>query len=115
MSLRLYMDHNIPGPITRGLRRRGIDVLTAEQDGRQQLSDPLLLTRADELGRLFFSFDKHLLAEAHRRQRAGEHFFGLTFAKSLAITIGQAIDSLEFICLTHQISDVENQVIYLPL
>jgi hypothetical protein len=29
----LYIDENVQGQIVRGLRRRGIDVLTAEADG----------------------------------------------------------------------------------
>ena len=30
MSLGLYMDVHVPRPITRGLRRRGVDVLRAK-------------------------------------------------------------------------------------
>ena len=33
MSLGLYMDVHVPLPITRGLRRRDVDVPTAQQDG----------------------------------------------------------------------------------
>lgn len=31
--LSFYMDHHVFSSITRGLRERGIDVLTAEEDG----------------------------------------------------------------------------------
>lgn len=31
MWLRLFMDHHVPGAITRGLRLRGVNVLTAER------------------------------------------------------------------------------------
>jgi len=31
----LYMDENVEGQIVRGLQARGIDVLTAEEDGYQ--------------------------------------------------------------------------------
>ena len=40
---------------TRGLRRKGIDCLTAEEDGTKQLPDDLLLQRATELGRVMVS------------------------------------------------------------
>lgn len=33
MSLRLYMDANVPRAIAEGLRLRGVDVLTAQEDG----------------------------------------------------------------------------------
>lgn len=109
------MDHHVHGAITRALRRRDVDVLTAEEDGRAARSDLELLSRADELQRLFFSFDEDLPREAHRRQATGEHFFGLAFAHEWSITIGQAIESLELICKVNDPSDVENQVVYLPL
>jgi predicted nuclease of predicted toxin-antitoxin system len=64
MSLGLYMDVHVPLPITRGLRRRGVDVLTAQQDGTTRLLDPELLDRAAALGRMLFSQDEDLIAEA---------------------------------------------------
>ena len=39
MSVRLYMDVHIPAAITEGLRLRGVDVLTAQEDGGRRLSD----------------------------------------------------------------------------
>jgi len=32
MAIKLYMDHHVPRAITEGLRLRGVDVLTAEDD-----------------------------------------------------------------------------------
>ncbi|ASC69881.1 hypothetical protein XM38_008110 [Halomicronema hongdechloris C2206] len=34
MSLSLYMDENVHGAITTGLRIREVDVLTVQEDGR---------------------------------------------------------------------------------
>jgi hypothetical protein len=42
MSLALYMDHHVPRAITIGLRLRGVDVLTAYEDGASTLPTPLL-------------------------------------------------------------------------
>jgi hypothetical protein len=50
MSLGLYMDVHVPMPIARGLRRRGVDVLTAQEDNARRLTDPQLLDRAMGLG-----------------------------------------------------------------
>ena len=63
----LYMDHHVPSAITEGLRKRGVDVLTAEEDGAARLDDDPLLDRATSLGRVLFSQDQDLLAIAHRR------------------------------------------------
>lgn len=48
------MDVHVPLAITRGLRRRGVDVITAQQDGTTRLEDPDLMDRALELNRLLF-------------------------------------------------------------
>jgi hypothetical protein len=45
------MDVHIPAAVSRGLRLRGIDVLTAQGDAHQKADDSRLLDRATELGR----------------------------------------------------------------
>jgi uncharacterized protein DUF5615 len=95
--LRLYMDHHVPGPITAGLRQRGVDIVTAEEDGAKRFDDDLLFDRATSLGRVLFSQDKDLLALAHHRQQAGMEFAGLAYAHQLRISIGQAIGDLELL------------------
>jgi predicted nuclease of predicted toxin-antitoxin system len=61
MTVSLYMDHHVPKPITTGLRLRGVDVLTAYEDGTDQMDDAQLLQRAHELNRLLFTQDDDLL------------------------------------------------------
>jgi predicted nuclease of predicted toxin-antitoxin system len=63
------MDHHVPRAITNGLRLRGVDARTAQQDGASELSDPALLDRMEELGRVVFTQDDDLLTEATQRQR----------------------------------------------
>lgn len=46
MPVALYMDAHVPRVITLGLRMRGVDVLTAREDGAETFSDPALLDRA---------------------------------------------------------------------
>ncbi|MFM9069295.1 MAG: hypothetical protein ACKOUR_18475, partial [Planctomycetota bacterium] len=46
------MDVHIPSAITEALRRREIDILTAQQDGADRMEDDLLLQRAIILDRL---------------------------------------------------------------
>jgi hypothetical protein len=115
VSVRFYMDHHVRGEITAGLRLRGIDVLAAEKDGNARSADPVLLTRASALGRILFSNDHHLPAEAARRQRAGEFFAGLIDTHQLSITIGRAIEDLELIAKVYEPADMENRVEYILL
>jgi len=115
MALRLMMDMHVRRQITVALRVRGINVLTAHEDGSDRLSDPALLDRARELGRPLFSQDSDLLAEATARQRAGIHFAGVIYAPQLAITIGQAVRDLELIAKVYDPPDITDRVEFLPL
>ena len=61
------MDQHVPRAITIGLRLRGIDVITAFEDDAAEMTDSELLDRAGEIGRVLFTQDDDLLAEAAGR------------------------------------------------
>ena len=109
------MDVHVPAAITRGLLLRDVDVLTEQLDGTTELEDPDLMDRATELGRVLFSQDEDLLAEATKRQRSGKHFGGVIYAHQLSITIGRAINDLEILAQAGTAEDFANRVEYLPL
>lgn len=115
MPLRLYMDHHVPRAITSGLRVRGVDVLTAGDDGASLLTDPALLDRAHALRRVLFSQDEDLLEESTQRQREGVAFSGVVYAHQLRTSIGMCIRDLELIAKVAEPSDLAGQVIFLPL
>lgn len=60
MTVALYMDEHVPRAITVGLRLRGVDVLTAQDDGQRHMPDDILLDRASDLVRVLFSQDEDL-------------------------------------------------------
>jgi hypothetical protein len=55
MAVALYMDQHVPRAITIGLRLRGVDVITAYEDGTSELEDSALLNRATELRRVLLT------------------------------------------------------------
>ena len=115
MALALYMDHHVPRAITVGLRVRGVEVLTAEENGAKELQDSKLLDRAGALGRILFTHDDDLLVEATRRQRAGISFAGMIYAHPLRISIGRCVRDLETIAKAGEPEDLVNHVQFLPL
>ena len=115
MSVALYMDEHVHRAITVGLRLRGADVLTVQEDGRRNTPDDALLDRAAELGRVLFSQDQDLLAEAKRRQVEGRPFFGVIYAHQLRLTIGACVHDLELIARAAEPQDLANRVEFLPL
>lgn len=115
MTIALYMDQHVPRAITVGLRVHEVDVLTAYEDGASELEDPELLDRAGELGRVLFTQDDDLLAEAARRQREGVPFLGVIYAHQLRVPIGTCIRDLEIIAKAGEPEDLINGVQFLPL
>jgi hypothetical protein len=109
------MDVHVKAAITTGVRRRGIDVVTAQEDGSQRLEDAPLLTRATELGRVLFSQDDDLLAIARAHQREEGRFSGLIYGHQLAATIGKYVLDLELVCKVLEPEDMVNRIEYLPL
>jgi predicted nuclease of predicted toxin-antitoxin system len=109
------MDVHVPIAITRTLRRRGGDVLTAQEDEAGRLGDPALLDRATQLGRLLFTRDDDFLAEAARRQRGGQPFSTIVFAHQMQVSLGQCVNDLELLAKTAVDDDLLNQTVYLPL
>jgi predicted nuclease of predicted toxin-antitoxin system len=115
VSTNLYVDVHVRRAVTNGLRLRGVDVLTAQEDGRSELDDARLLDRATALGRVLFTQDDDLLTEAVRRQRDGSTFAGVIYAHQLNITIGECVDSLQLIALAAEPDEWVNRITYLPL
>ena len=114
MSIGLYMDVHIPKAITVGLRLRGVDVLTAQEDGTLTLSDSDLLDRATTLGRILYSHDDDLLGEARNRLTLGADFAGVVYSHQLTSPIGHCIEDLEIIAKTCEAIDILNQIEFIP-
>lgn len=109
------MDEQVPLAITEGLRRRGVDVLTVQEDDRRSYPDAMLLDRAKELGRVVFSQDEDFPIEAAHRQTEGIDFAGVIYARQTYVSIGDCIRNLELIAKATDPEDWFNQIQYLPL
>ncbi|MEL7315604.1 MAG: DUF5615 family PIN-like protein, partial [Cyanobacteria bacterium J06559_3] len=98
-----------------GLRRRGVDVLTSQEDNRRGVPDPILLDRALQLERVMFSQDEDFIIEADRRQAEGINFAGVIHARQTAVSVGDCVRDLELIAKITEPEDHFNQIQYLPL
>ncbi|HUQ69224.1 MAG TPA: DUF5615 family PIN-like protein [Planctomycetaceae bacterium] len=115
VSVSFYVDHNVSALIAKGLRRRGLDVLTAAEDGRSAMSDSQLLERATSLGRVFFTHDKDFLRIAADLQRQQTPFTGIIWVRQRSLSVRELIDQLEFFSQIAEPSDCRDTVRYLPL
>ncbi len=109
------MDVHVPRAVTVALRLRGVDVLTAQQDGAAEFDDAALLLRASELQRILVSQDKHLLREGVFLQRNEISFSGIIYAHQLRTTIGQLVDDLELLAKATALEEWRERIEYLPL
>jgi Domain of unknown function (DUF5615) len=109
------MDVHVRRAVTVALRLRSVDVLTAQEDGAEELDDDPLLQRATELGRILVSQDEDLLPVGAQRLREHHDFSGLVYAHQLRITIGQMVEDLELIAQATSLDEWWGRIEYLPI
>jgi predicted nuclease of predicted toxin-antitoxin system len=101
-EVRYYFDEHVASSVAKGLRRRGIDVLTVPEARTRGDEDPDQLALANKLGRVFFTHDSdHLILAA-----AGQTHSGIVFA-SRQMPAG---DSIRALILVHQVLTAEELV-----
>jgi len=115
MAIALLFDVHVDHAIAGQLRLRQVDVLTAQEDGSDRLTDALLLDHASSLGRPVVTHDIRFHAMAEAWQRQGRPFCGLIFAHPMQVSIGQCVRDLELIAKATDSDDWINAIIRLPL
>ena len=115
MTLLLYMDVHVRRPVTTGLRRHGVDVLTTQEDGTDRWDDSELLDQALAVGRVLFTQDDDLLMEVAKRQRSGKAFAGVIYAHQQNMTVRQSIEDLELLAKACEPEESANRLVFLPL
>jgi hypothetical protein len=115
MSGGLYMDVHVHAAVTEQLRRRGVDVVTAQDDGALQFPDDQLLERSTTLGRVLFTYDIRFKALAEDWQRRSKPFAGLVWGHPMRLTIGRIVTDLELIAKATDLPEWQGVVDLLPL
>ena len=115
VSLQFYFDQHMPEAIAAGLRRRGIEVLTAADDGAERLPDDQLLVRATQLKRVLVTMDQDFLQIAEDCWSEHHAFGGIVVMTSGRMTIGQVIEELELIAQVFVTEEFQNRLQRLPL
>ena len=95
--IRFYTDEHISRTIIKGLRQRGIDILTVPEAGMLGATDEQHLNLAREQGRVILTQDDDFL----RLAQAGESHAGIVFLRGAA-TIGETVRGL---LLIHQVME----------
>ncbi len=108
-KIRFFFDQHIPGAVARGLRRRGVEVLTAQEAGRCGDTDLEQLEFAYENEYVVVSFDSDFLALA----AGGVLHNGVAFCSATKYTIGELIYALLLVSDVLDMSDMRNHIEFL--
>src|SRR5260221_1364036 len=115
MGVPLYIDVHFPMGILRQLRLRGVDVMTATEEGQNQLPDDQLVALAGTQGRVLFTHDIRFKALTESWQRAGRPFAGLIYGHAEGASIGQYVHDLEIVAKASEAAELASAIIHLPL
>lgn len=85
-----YADEHVDFRIVEGLRRRGMDVVTAQERGQRQTDDEILLATATAEGRLMLTNDTDFLSYHNDWMLIGKNHAGIVYWPQVFL-IGEAI------------------------
>jgi hypothetical protein len=98
--IRFFMDQHFPAPASQGLRRHGVDVLTAQEAGRCGMPDVDQLAFATATGWVLVTFDTDFLA----LHQSGTPHAGIAWCPEQKYGVGQLIQAL---LLVHGVLDAD--------
>ena len=113
MPLRLYADECVDGRVLAGLRRRGFDVLTAQEEGLLAASDQQHLERASELGRTIVTADQDFLVIVRDLHSRGLPFPGLLYIQP-GTSVGEAVRAIADAAEILDPADMDSWVEWIP-
>jgi predicted nuclease of predicted toxin-antitoxin system len=113
MALRLYADECVDARIVAGLRRRGVDIVSAHDEGLLGATDEGHLERAASLGRVVLTADHDFLRMASERANAGGSHPGLVFILPRT-DVGDAIRGALLVAEALDPADLLNRIEWVP-
>ncbi len=106
--IQFYLDEHVPRAVTEGLRRRGVDVLTAREAGMLQAKDEQHLAFALSEGRVIVTQDADFL----RLHAAGRPHAGIVYVPQQT-AVGTIVRGLMLIYDILSPEDMANHVEFL--
>jgi hypothetical protein len=113
LALLLYADECVDARIVAGLRRRGLDILSAAEAGLLGHSDEQHLEKARTLNRVILSRDQDFLVLAHHCAVEALSFPGLIFIHPKG-TVGEVIRSVTLLAELLSPVDIAGWIEWVP-
>ena len=109
MQPKFYADENVPVAVSKALKRRGIDIVTAQESDMLQRNDESQLSFAVSEKRAAITHDSDFLILATKEKN---HYGILFFTKQVGI--GQAIEEIEQVHLAYSAEELNGVILFLP-
>lgn len=111
MQPKFYVDENVPIAVSKGLKRRGMDILTVQEAKLLSKNDREQLQYAFQQQRVIITHDSDFLILV--RKEKIKHQGILFFTRQVGI--GEAIEEIERVWLTYPEEDLRGIVLFLPM
>jgi hypothetical protein len=108
-AIRYFFDQHVFGAVAAGLRRRGVDVLTAHEAGRCGLPDPEQVQFAAAQQRVMVTFDSDYLA----LHNAGVLHAGIAWCPATKYAIGELVQLLYLLYMVSDRDEMQNHLEHL--
>ena len=113
--IQLYADENVDDRIIRGLRRRGLDIITTVEAGLTGNTDSEQLSHAAVHSRVLLTCDQDFL-ELHRRWlREGRQHCGIIYYSQYHVTVGTCIWGIKLIVDVLSPDEMQNHLEFIPI
>ena len=111
--LRIYTDENVDVRVAEGLRGRGIQATSAQEDGKLGVGDSAHFAHAAKLKAAIFTHDHHLVEIALEKRAQGEEHYGVIFAEMHRLGLGECIKRLALCSEVLSAEEMMNRVEFL--
>ncbi|MBI4481492.1 MAG: DUF5615 family PIN-like protein [Acidobacteria bacterium] len=112
-GLRIYTDENVDIRVADGLRRRGINARSANEEGKLGLPDEAQFVHAALLKAVIFTHDHRFIEIAIEKSRRGEEHYGVIFVEMHRLRLGECIRRLALYAEVLSIGEMMNRIEFL--
>ena len=112
-KIKIYTNESVKVAIAEGLRRRGVDALSARDVGNLGLSDEEQLTFARDNKTAIFTHDVDFLKIAYKWGQEGKTHYGIIYSHQKDYKIGECIQRLKLLTTLLSAEDMINHIEFL--
>ncbi len=111
--IKIYADENINYKIVKGLRRRGVEIVTVQELHKWAVDDEEQLEYAKSMGTCLFTHDDDLLKVAKKWRNQGKIHNGIIYVHQQKLRVSETIRKLKLLVETVSLEEMKNHIEFL--